>query len=556
MSENGRDAEAREILARRIAQQADGNPFYLEELVNYVGTEAASAIGTNELSDLALPTSLQGLVLSRLDQLGERPKTLLKVASVVGRVFHASWLSGIYPELGEAAQIREDLQELSRQKFTVFDPTEGEDTYFFRNIITRGVIYDSLLHKMRTALHEQTGQYLESAYTDAEEQFLDLLAYHFEHGINLDKKRYYLRQAGEVAQRTYANEAAVEYFRKVMPLLETSEQIQIMLKVGEVERLVGQWDEAVNMFQEALALAEAAGDKAAVGSSQVAMGEMLRNQGNYTQATIWLEKARAVFEEEQDQKGLAQVLHYSGTVAAQQGDLETAEDLYGRSLALRRELDDQVGITHLLNNLAIIAEYRGDYQESRTLHEEALAIRRDLGDRRMIAFSLSNVGHILSRLGDYPGARTHLEEAVALHREIGDQYSLATTLDNLGNVVRAQASYDEARHLYSESLEINQELGDGWAAAYLLEDIARLLHLVEQNSDALVLLSAAGTLREAIDAPLPPSEQDTLATLQTQIQVELGPAFTRDCVETGKSMSMEQAITFAQAAVAGRATLN
>ena len=249
VSENDRDSETTAILARRIAQQADGNPFYLEELVNYVGSEAGELTDPDELSSLALPTSLQGLVLSRLDRLPERPKILLKVASVVGRVFHASWLQGIYPELGASMEIRAELEELSRQKFTIYDPAEGEDTYFFRNRITRGVIYDSLLHKMRTALHEQTGQFLETTYKDIQDQYLNLLAYHYDHGLSEDKKRYYLRRAGEFAQNSYANQAAIDYFRKVLPLLAAEEQIEVMLKVGEVEKLVGQWDEANNFFQ-------------------------------------------------------------------------------------------------------------------------------------------------------------------------------------------------------------------------------------------------------------------------------------------------------------------
>ncbi len=365
LSNNGRDSETTAKLAQRIAQQADGNPFYLEELVNYVGIQAAETADANELSELALPTSLHSLVLSRLDQLAERPKTLLKVASVVGRVFHASWLEGIYPELGEAKEIAEDLQELGKQKFTVYDPAEGEDTYFFRNMITRGVIYDSLLHKMRTALHEQTGQFLEAAYEDAQDQYLDLLAYHYDHSPNEDKKRFYLRRAGEFAQNSYANQAAVDYYRKVLPLVASEEQIAIMLKVGEVEKLVGQWDEAQEMFQDALDLASTTNDQSAVGWSQVAIGEMKRMQGNYTEALSWLERAHIVFEQNNDQVGLAQVLHYSGTVAAQQGDLDIAEARFEESLALRRELDDQVGITNLLNNLAIIAEYRQDFEASR-----------------------------------------------------------------------------------------------------------------------------------------------------------------------------------------------
>ena len=548
----GRDDAATAALALRIARQADGNPFYLEELVNFVGSQAEGAQDPNEITDLALPTSLHSLVLSRLDQLHERPKTVLKVASVVGRVFHASWLEGIYPELGARADIRQDLDELSRRKFTVFDPGDGDDTYYFRNVITRGVIYDSLLHKSRTTLHEQTGQFLETAYAGDTDQYLDLLAYHYEHGQSEDKKRYYLRRAGEFAQRSYANQAAIDYFRKVAPLLPAAEQIEIKLKLGEVEKLVGNWDEARRYFQEALSLARSTGDQSAVGWSQIAIGDMQRMQGNYANALTWLERARLAFKRTDNQEGLAQVLHISGTVAAQQGDLEHAEDLYQESLAVRREIGDQVGVSSLLSNLAIIAEYRGDYDGSRQLNEEALAIRREGGDRRNITNSLSNLGNVLMLLGDYAAARNRLEEAVAINREIGEIWLLATTLNNLGNVVRAQGNYAEAGVLYTEALDIMERLGDGWATAYLLEDVARLSHLEGLNSDALILLSAADALREKIDSPLPPTELEALKELQVEIQVLLGTTFVGECQEAGRQLSQIQAIDYARKTIGAR----
>lgn len=547
---NGRDAGATEMLARRIAVQAEGNPFYLEELVNYVGSEA-SGVDADELSDLALPSSLQGLVLSRLDQLAERPKTVLKVASVVGRVFHASWLKGIYPELGGTSEIVAYMQELCRQNFTVDDPSNGEDTYYFRNIITRGVIYDSLLHKMRTALHEKTGIFLEATYADEPDQFLDLLAYHFDHSPNVDKRRYYLRRAGEFAQRTYANRAALSYYRKVLPLLPPEDHIDILLRVGEVEKLVGQWNGAMEVFEEALTLSEATGHAKAIGRSYAAIAEMQRNKGNFAEAISSLEYARIAFDQINDQAGLAQVLQYSGIIAAQQGDLDEAEARFKESLEIRRAIDDQRGVANLLNNLMIIAEYRGELEIATSYQEEALAIRREVGDQRMIAISLSNLGNILQLRGELAAARERLEESIELQRGIGDRWYLGNALNNLGNVVRKQGSYREARQLYAESLAICRELGDGWATAYLLEDVGRLLHLQKQQGDALALFGAAEALRERIDAPLPPPDHEALDELTLQIEVDLGPAFSKECLEGGKTMSMNEAIDFALTSVAG-----
>ena len=135
---------------------------------------------------------------------------------------------------------------LSEQEFTAQDPAEPELTYFFRHMIAHGVIYESLLHMVRASLHEQIAKFIEGEYVDRVNQYLDLLAFHYDHTENEDKRRFYLRRAGEAAQAAYANEAAIDYYRRVLPLLEPDEQVEIMLKLGEVEQLVGHWDEAAD----------------------------------------------------------------------------------------------------------------------------------------------------------------------------------------------------------------------------------------------------------------------------------------------------------------------
>ena len=539
------DAQAGTVsnaLVRRLAQQAEGNPFYLEELVNYIGDRALDPSDPYALSQFDLPSSVQSLVLTRMDQLGERQKTLLKVASVLGRVFRVAWLLGVYPDLGQPGEIRDDLVLLSQQNLTAHDLAEPELTYFFKHIITHGVIYDSLLHMLRTALHEQIGRFIESQYAESLEQHLDLLAYHYDRSEVTDKKRTYLRRAGEAAQAAYANEAAIDYYERVLPLLPPEEQVDVMRKLGGVMQLVGRWVEAEKLFREAMTLAEVVDDRSARAYCIMASGELLRLQGSYAEALEWYERARTEFDKLDDRNGVAQAVHYAGNVATQQGELDAARDLYEGALAVRREIHDRAGEANLLNNLGIIAEYQGDYVSASASHQETLAIRRELGDRLSIANSLNNLGNILQAQGDYHAARRHLEEAVALQREIGDRWALANGLNNLANVLRAQGNHAEARLLYEESLSINRGLGDRWAIAYLLEDIARLANFEGRPEHTLKLLAAAATLREEIGAPLPPVEQTALDELRASLYETLGEERADAASAEGCALSADLAI--------------
>lgn len=526
----------------RITARAEGNPFYIEELLNYLQDRRIAPNDGQALEQLDLPTSLHSLILSRIDQLSESQKIALKVASVIGRLFKAAMLWGVYPQLGDLQRIKADLEVLARMELTSLDTPEPELSYLFKHIVTQEVTYESLPYATRAMLHDQIGQFIEQNHGRTLDQYVDLLAYHFERSQNEIKKREYLRRAGEAAQADYANEAAIEYYRRVLPLLPADEQVAVMLQLGEVLQVVGRWDEASDLYQETLALAERIGDLHAQASCQTATAVLFWKQGAFNEAWSWLKQARAGFEQLGDQAGVAQVLHHSGTLAAQQGDYEAARSRYEESLAIRRQLNDKPRIASLLSNLGIVARYQGDYAACRSLHEEALKTRWELGDKWAIAISLNNLGYLALELDDYDEARTQLEVAVALQREVGDRWYLANALNNLGNVTRAQNDHAAARALYEESLTINRELGDKRAIAYLLEDIGCLAAVQGQAERALRLCGAAEGLREEIGAPLPPSDREKLEQNLIPIRQSLGDDAAAAAIAAGRQLPLEQAI--------------
>jgi predicted ATPase/class 3 adenylate cyclase len=533
-------------LVERITARAQGNPFYIEELLNYLRDRGIAPQDSEALERLDLPTSLHSLILSRLDQRTESQKITLRVASVIGRLFRAALLWGMYPELGAPERVKADLEALCRRDLTVPDTPEPELSYLFRHIVTQEVAYESLPYATRAMLHEQLAQYIERTYSEPLEQYVDLLAYHYDRSQNEDKKREYLRKAGEAAQADYANEAAMNYYQRVLPLLPPGEQVPIMRKLGEVLQLVGKWSEADDLYQQGLVLAQRLDDRQALARCQVAKGELLRKRGLYADASEWLDRAWVGFKELGDKPGVARVLKEEGTLAAMQGELEVARARYEESLAIRRELEDKSAVADLLNNLAIVARFRGDYQAARALNEEALDLRTRLGDKRAIANSLNNLGEVLSELGEYETARTRVETAVGLYREIGDRWEIANVLHTLANAIRDQGDYAASRSLYEESLTMLWELGERWRLASVLGDMGGLAALQGQPKRALRLSGAAAVLREAIGAPLPPAERDILEELLGPARQALGEAAATSAEAEGRAMSLEQAVEYAR----------
>ncbi|WP_420642748.1 tetratricopeptide repeat protein [Candidatus Leptofilum sp.] len=528
------------LLREKITERAAGNPFYIEELLNYL--QSQSAIAPQTLQDLDLPTSLHSLILSRIDQLTESQRNTIKVASVIGRLFRAAMLWGAYPPLGGPQQVKSDLEALDQMDLTPQDTPEPELTYLFKNVVTQEVAYESLPFATRAMLHDLIGQYIETQDAPTLQQYVGLLAYHYGRSDNDAKKREYLLKAGEAAQAEYANEAAIEYFQRVLPLLPEPERAAVMRKLGSVLELVGQWDEASDLYNQGLQLAQLHSNQQEVAWCRAAQAELLRKRGRFEEASEHLEAARLTFEQLEDEEGVAQAYHSAGTLAAQQGAYEKARTLYEESLALRRDLGQPGFIAALLSNLAIIARFQGNLTASRRLNEEALEIRRQVGDRRTIANSLNNLGNVVRNLGDLAQARSHLEEALQLQREVGDRWAIANSLNNLGNVVRDQSDFAAARQFYVESLTINHEFGDGRAIAYVLEDMAALAAAQNEASRALQLVGAAQWLRQEIGSPLSAVEQSQLDGRLTNVTTHEN---AETYLEQGRHRSLTAAIEFA-----------
>jgi class 3 adenylate cyclase/tetratricopeptide (TPR) repeat protein len=523
-----------------VLGRAQGNPFYAEELLNFVHAQGVDPADARALRALELPGSLHSLILSRIDTLPEAPRRTLKVASVVGRSFTAHVVRGAYPELGSRDDVRVQLGALRLRDLVSLDREDAED-YVFRHVVIQEVAYEAIPFALRADLHARAGRYLEWAAPDATERNLDLLAHHFWHSSDEDRKRAYLRRAGEAAQAAYANDAAIDYFERLVHLLDGAERVEVLLKLGQVHELVGSWERAREVELDALAQAEALGDEHSEAWCEAALAEVDRKQGHFADAEARLERARGLFERLGEDDGLGRVLHVAGTLATQRGHFDDARERYEASLAIRGRLGDRHGMASVLSNLGIVAEYEGLLDDARRLHERALALREELADRWAIANSTTNLGMIAFLQGAHGEARERFEEAMRLNREVGDTWMVALAHNNLGNANRSLGDLEAARGHYAESVATYRRYGDHWAMAFLLEDVAQLAALSGESHRALELVGAADRLREEIGAARAAALEEHVAAATELAGASLSPAEREAALARGRALSLDGA---------------
>ena len=510
------------LLVEELTAKSQGNPFYMEELLNYLHDRGLNPYDAHALKELELPTSLQTLILSRIDQLTEPQKVTLKVASIIGRIFPFSWLYGYYPSLGEESTVKSHLAELSKLDLTPLDTPDPELAYIFKHIVTQEVAYESLSYTTRAQLHELLACYLEAAYSS--DLPIDALAFHYSRSNNLLKKREYLHRSGDAAREAYSNAAALEYYKQALASSpEPGEAIDLYIHAGTVYQLIGEWDEARNHFHQALQIATANLLMPKIIECEIKLGHAWNLHSEYLQAKEWLEKAHAHAIESNDPAGNCAalcelgVIHWRlanyekaaqymqqgidlarqlgdkkkevyaltvfGQLKVELGNLAEAHETFEAGLALAREINDQRRVAGILNNHANTYYYEGNYEAAQKLLEEGLSAFREIGDKRGEALARNNLGNIYYMKNDFNTAKDYYQDALKLGRESDDRYVRAITLSGLGITLFRQGKLSEANSYYQESLALNREMGDKVGLS-LLRCYLGLLALAQGQLDA------------------------------------------------------------------------
>ena len=289
------------LLSRNIIERAQGNPFFLEELINalvergdFEGERGAYRL-KGGIDTIPLPTTVQAVVAARIDRLEENAKTVLEIASVVGREISISILDFVTglspPELSEATQHL-------RQAELLYDvPPFEQRLLAFRHPLIQEVAYRSLLHERRRELHSKVAQAIESLFKDHAEERASLLAYHLEQaGENLKAAQQNVRAAVWVGANDPSQ--ALRSWKKVRELLSNqppSTQVDYLRMMASGQIVNFAWREGIPAddvkvyYEEAKQLAVAIGDMRANALIHTVYGRTLANGGS---ADEYVERTR------------------------------------------------------------------------------------------------------------------------------------------------------------------------------------------------------------------------------------------------------------------------
>jgi len=268
--------------------------------------------------------------------------------------------------------------------------------------------------------------------------------------------------------------------RAARELADGAGEVRALVGLGDVTRILGRHDEAVDWQRQALELARERGDRRGERAALSGLGEVHWIVGRHDLALEYLERARALAASIGDHSGEAYALGTLGEVYRMVGRLEPALDHYERALRRLRELGDRIGETSALIGLAEVHRVAGRYPAALDHHRAALALARQTGHRQGEAYALVGLGNTHRQAGEPAPALAHLAAALAVIRDIHDWAGQTYVLASLGETYRQLGRHREALEHHGEALARSQDNGD-------------------RNNECEALLGLAETLRETGD---------------------------------------------------------
>ncbi|MBD3277332.1 MAG: tetratricopeptide repeat protein [Candidatus Aegiribacteria sp.] len=484
---------------RLIISHAQGNPFFLEELVLDM-VESDKLMETNgswvlssSLRDTHVPSSISGLMQSRVDRLSEELKRSLQKASVLGFDFKIGLYRGLVESLAEDEDITSNLTGLENRQLLVKRESALETVYAFRHLLLHDTVYHSVLASNRKLLHRITAQLLEKVHSGGEKEAADLLAHHWEKAGVREKAIEWGILSLQNSVESYRHARALSLSEKLenwillndMGKEEVCRLLEVLMSKKDTLELLGRRKEQEDLLLRMEELAEEYDLVSWLGRIISSLGSVFRMTGRLKMAEEYYMKALQMDIEEDENELRCRVLTNLGMLKRIQGDNEKARECFEKALELNMKTDKRKVEGIILGNLGNLYFNENEMDKAIEYYRRSLSINREMGDRRSEGIALGNLGNPYMSTGDIDQALKYYRQALELHREIGNRRSEGVTLGNMGVLFFDHDRYDESRDCYRQALVIHQEVGNRRMEAITLSDLALLRIRSEDREGAL-----------------------------------------------------------------------
>ncbi len=460
-------------MVQLLADKADGVPLFIEESARMVvdlGVQAHSADAAL-VARFAVPTTIQGLLMARLDRLASA-KQVAQVGATIGREFSLPLLQAILAHETSPIGLNHlpaQLAALVRSGLVVEKGAATHASYYFKHALVRDAAYGSLWERDRKRLHRTIANVVREQFLDLAHNEPELLAYHFaQSGNDAQALEYWERAARRAAGRS-AHMEAINHLRNGLGLLtrlppapereRTELRLQLML-AGQLITTQGYGADPVGLaYERAAELCQRAGDenaqlktllglegyhfmRADFGRAHViarqtsamlgptaeparkiqlqwAIGNILFHQGEFNAATALFDTCLSAYDPLQHHPNMVQdpgvmCLSYGAWALWAAGKPDQALARAQQGVALAEQLEHKFSMGAALAFCASVQLLRGETLQALQTAQRALDICQEGGFVVWLAYAQLLVGSAMTELADPHAGAEKMRQAYSL----------------------------------------------------------------------------------------------------------------------------------------------
>ncbi len=373
-----------EILAVFLSENANGNPYFAQEIMTFwleanqlAGKKKDKEdTGVSTPSIFLLPNDVNSLLIARLDRLEPKVKRVVQAASVLGREFDLRILSPMMeddPNLEELVRVGEEQRiwlPMSKGRFR------------FGNVLLRNAAYEMQSRARLQDLHRRAAEAIEEMHSDDRDSQATALGRHWQRAGRSDQARHYFLAGARKAAERYAHGEAKRLYRAYFKLTKdpTDESVVVHYEFAlRVLELQGRFDEAIEEHRRVIEEAQRLGDRASEALGHLGLGRVSWYVGRFDNARAHYEQALMTAREAESLWHEGKALMALARLHRDQGRMDQARLFFEQALLNARKMGARSDEGAILADLALLYEQMGRPREAMTLKEQAFAIARDVG---------------------------------------------------------------------------------------------------------------------------------------------------------------------------------
>jgi len=459
-------------LEELILEKTEGVPFFIEEFIRsikelkIIERKEDRYLLAQNIKDVTIPSTIQDVIMARVDSLPEGAKEVLQTGSVIEREFTYELVKKVtgLPE-------RELLSHLSVLRDSELVYERGifpQSTYIFKHALTQDVVSDSILMKRKKQLHEEIGNAIEELYGVNLEEYYGILAEHFIKGENYEKGAKYSRLAGKKAQKAASFGDSIPYAEKRISCLEKlSISDDVQKQIIDSRCILGLYYSQLSDFVRAkeavdpvTELAQKSGYKRRLSQIYTLVGTYNYTvEEDFEEAFKHLEKAIKISEERKDVVSILLANYWMGIARRQNCEFEKAISHIERAYDINAAANSLWGISTMKSNLATMYVYQGKAKLAYQTSHEALHIAEESGDTFSKAMALMYCGSSCFLVGFMEEAEKRSLMATDLSNKIGFFWGNFASHFDLGQLYFKNEDYQKSEDHFGQAVSILERIG-------------------------------------------------------------------------------------------------